>query len=69
MGGGKERKMNSRLATVNEVRDRGKGPKRKLLKTESAIKIFIYKTSPTYVPNTDVFWESCKHSSHLLTAF
>jgi hypothetical protein len=38
MVGGKERKMNGRLATANQVKDGGKKPKQKLFKTESAIK-------------------------------
>jgi hypothetical protein len=38
MGGGKERKMNNGSATANQVRERGKELKYKLLKIESAMK-------------------------------
>jgi hypothetical protein len=43
MGGGKERKMNSRSATANHVKDRRKRLKQKLFKTESAIKGILLK--------------------------
>ncbi len=38
IGGGKGRKINRGLAPANQLRDRGKGLKQKLLKIESAIK-------------------------------
>jgi hypothetical protein len=43
MGGGKERKMNGGLATADHVKDRRKGLKQKLSKTESAIKNILLK--------------------------
>jgi hypothetical protein len=46
MGWGKERKMNGGPAAANQVRDRGKGLKQKLLQIESSIKIFTVIIKP-----------------------
>jgi hypothetical protein len=43
MGGGKERTMNNRQATTNQVKDGGKRLKQKLSQTESAIKNVLSK--------------------------
>jgi hypothetical protein len=43
MGGGKERKMNSRSSTTDQVKDEAKIPKQKFFQTESTIKNILSK--------------------------